>query len=136
MKVLVSACLLGENCKYNGGNNFDEKVAAFVQGKEVLPVCPELTLGCPRIPMEIVDGILINREGEIVDAQVRTAVAEILEQIRGEDIDSAVLKSRSPTCGVRQIYDGTFSRTLIDGSGVLAHALRDAGIRVIDAEDL
>ena len=136
MKILVSACLLGENCKYNGGNNYDEKVAEFVKDQEVIPLCPERVLGCPRVPMEIVDGVLINRDGEMVDGPVRTAVAETLEQIRGEHIHCAVLKSRSPTCGVHQVYDGTFSGRLVDGSGVLARALQEAGIRVMDAEDL
>lgn len=135
-KVLVSACLLGENCKYNGGNNYDPKVAAFTKNRTVIPVCPERCLGCPRIPMEIVDGVLTNREGRVLDEQVRAAVAEILDQIREEAIDCAVLKSRSPTCGVRQVYDGSFTGKLVSGSGVLAKALMDAGIRVIDAEDL
>ena len=135
-KVLVSACLLGENCKYSGGNNFDEKVAEFVRDREVIPVCPEKCLGCPRIPMEIVKGVLTNREGTVVDGPVRAAVAEILEEIREQNIDCAVLKARSPTCGVRQVYDGTFSGTLVSGSGVLARALMDAGYRVLDAEDL
>ena len=135
-KVLVSACLLGENCKYNGGNNLDPKVMEFVKDKPVIPVCPERCLGCPRTPMEIVNGVLTNRDGQVVDGQVRSAVAEILDQIRGECIACAVLKSRSPTCGVHQVYDGTFSGTLISGSGVLAKALMDAGYRVIDAEDL
>ena len=133
-KVLVSACLLGENCKYNGGNNFDPRVAEFVRGRNVVAVCPEKCLGCPRTPMEIVDGALQNRDGEDVDAPVRAAVAEILEQAEG--VTCAVLKSRSPTCGVHQVYDGTFSGTLISGSGVLAQALKDAGIPLIDAEDL
>ena len=135
-KALVSACLLGENCKYNGGNNYDPKVAAFTAGKTVIPVCPERCLGCPRTPMEIVNGVLTNRDGLVVDEQVRSAVAEILEQLREERIDCAILKSRSPTCGVRQVYDGTFSGTLVPGSGVLARALMDAGYRVLDAEDL
>lgn len=136
MKVLVSACLLGENCKYNGGNNYDSRVAAFVKDKEVIPVCPERVLGCPRIPMEIANGILTNRDGEVVDAKVRSAVAEILDSIRDQHIDCAVLKSRSPTCGVHQVYDGTFSGKLVEGSGVLAQALKEIGIRVMDAEDL
>lgn len=138
MKILVSACLLGRDCKYNGGNNFDPRVAEFVRGREVIEVCPEALagLGVPRVPMEIVDGVLINRAGENVDAPVRRAVAEILEQIKDEQIGCAVLKSRSPTCGVRQVYDGTFSGTLTDGMGVLARALTDAGYRVIDGEDL
>ena len=136
MKVLVSACLLGENCKYNGGNNRDEKVLAFLQDKEVIPVCPEVGLGVPRTPMEIVDGKLINKDGVAVDGVVRAAIAQILEKLKEEPVDLAILKSRSPTCGVKQVYDGTFSGTLIDGSGVLAQALQSAGIPTIDAEDI
>ena len=136
MKILVSACLLGRNCKYSGGNNLDENVVAFVQGHEVVPVCPEEAagLGIPRVPMEIVDGILINKEGVVVDEPVRRAVANIVEENR--DADLAILKSRSPTCGVKQVYDGTFSGALINGSGVLAQALKEAGIRIMDAEDI
>ena len=138
MKILVSACLLGENCKYNGGNNYSPKVAAFLEGHQVIPVCPEREagLGCPRVPMEIVNGRLINKEGVVVDDQVRDAIQKILQRIAGETVDCAVLKSRSPTCGVRQVYDGTFTGTLIPGAGVLTQALRAAGIRVIDAEEV
>lgn len=138
MKILVSACLLGENCKYNGDNNYCQKVASFLEGHTVIPVCPELEagLGCPRVPMEIVDGVLVNKEGVVVDAKVRAAVAAILQRIDGQRIDCAVLKSRSPTCGVRQVYDGTFSGTLIPGAGVLTQALQNAGIRVMDSEEV
>lgn len=138
MKVLVSACLLGRNCKYNGGNNISEPVMEFLRGREVIPVCPEVLagLGVPRTPIEIVDGVVTDRNGIVVDGVIRRAVAEILEQIQDEDIQCAVLKARSPTCGVRQVYDGSFSGKLIDGSGVLAQALKDAGIRVLEDEDL
>ena len=138
MKVIVSACLLGRNCKYNGGNNYDATVAAFLEGKEVIPVCPEelAGLGVPRTPMEIVDGVLINRDGINVDAPVRAAVAHILEEIKDQQIECAILKSRSPTCGVRQVYDGTFSARLISGTGTLAQALLDAGYIVLDNEEL
>ena len=136
MRVLVSACLLGENCKYNGGNNRDEKVAAFLADKEVVAVCPERILGIPRTPMELVDGKLINRDGVVVDCAVRDAVAEIMAMLRDAPVDMAVLKSRSPTCGVHQVYDGTFTGVLIDGSGVLAQTLMQMGISVVDAEDL
>lgn len=136
MKILVSACLMGRNCKYNGGNNFDRKVSEYIRGREVIAVCPEEILGMPRTPMEIVDGILINRDGEVVDGVVRAEVAKILETIRGEDIECCILKSRSPTCGVRQVYDGSFSGKLVDGMGVLAQALHNAGYRCVDAEEL
>ena len=105
MKVLVSACLLGRNCKYNGGNNYDPKVAAFLEGKQIIPVCPEVLagLGVPRVPIEIVGGELRDREGYSKDETLRSAVAQILDEIKNEDISCAILKSRSPTCGVKQV---------------------------------
>ena len=138
MKVLVSACLLGENCKYNGGNNYSSAVMDFVNGKEVIPVCPEMKAGygCPRIPIEIVDGVLFDRDGNNVDAPMRQAICHILEDIQGEKIACAVLKARSPTCGVHQVYDGTFSGTLVDGMGLFAKALQDAGYTVMDDEEI
>lgn len=137
-KIIVSACLLGRNCKYNGGNNFSPRVAEFVKGREVIEVCPEVLagLGIPRTPIEIQDGIVVDRDGNRVDEAIRAAVAQLLAELEGEKIHCAVLKSRSPTCGVRQVYDGSFSGTLVDGAGVLAQALMDAGYRVIDAEEL
>ena len=134
MKIMVSACLLGENCKYSGGNNLNEQVQAFVQGHRVIPVCPEEVLGIPRVPMEIVNGVLINKEGVCVDEPVRRAAEKIVAENR--DADLAILKSRSPTCGVRKVYDGSFSGRLIDGMGVLAQALQQTGIKIIDAEEI
>ena len=137
MKYVVSACLLGRNCKYNGGNNYSEKIVTFLKDKDVIAVCPEVLagLGVPRTPIEIVDGVLQDRNGNCVDKALRDAVQQILNQLRSEDIHCAILKSRSPTCGVRQVYDGSFSGKLIDGSGVLAQALKDAGYKVVDVED-
>ena len=137
MKVVVSACLLGENCKYNGGNNYSDAVAEFVKGREVIPVCPERLagLGVPREPIEIVDGIVRYKDGTSVDEALRKAVAEILAQLDGQDIECVILKSRSPTCGVKQVYDGTFSGKLVDGMGVLAAVLREKGYKVVDSED-
>ena len=138
MRVLISACLLGGNCKYNGGNNYNAAVAGFVKDKDVLPICPEMMagMGCPRTPIEIVDGVLMDRNGNNVDAAMGAAVAKSMELIRKEDIQCAILQSRSPTCGVNQIYDGSFSGKLIPGSGVLAQALKTVGYQVIDAEDI
>ena len=138
MKILVSECLLGENCKYNGGNNYSEKVAEYIKGHEVIAVCPECLGGLPtpRVPAEIVNGIVINREGEIVDTQFRKGAEIALEIAREEKIDVAILQSRSPSCGVKQIYDGTFSKTIIDGQGVFAELMRKDGFQLIDVEDL
>ncbi len=138
MKVVVSACLLGRNCKYNGGNNQNQRVIDFVQGKEVIEVCPEMLagLGVPRTPIEIVNGVILDKNGHNVDAPLRGAVAEILGSLRGEEIECAILKSRSPTCGVKEIYDGSFSGRLIPGKGVLADALANTGYTVIDCEDI
>lgn len=138
MKVLVSACLLGTNCKYNGGNNYNDKAIAFLKDKEVVPVCPEVLagMGIPRTPIELVDGVPMDREGNCVAEILNRAVAAVLEQIKGMEIECAVLQSRSPTCGVNQIYDGSFTGRKIPGSGILAQALKAAGIRVVDVEDL
>ena len=137
-KVLVSGCLLGENCKYNGGNNYNPRVVEFLKGKEVISICPEIMagMGCPRNPIEIVDGVLTDCHGKNVDALIRKSVMEIMERIRDEEIQCAVLQSRSPTCGVNQVYDGTFSGKLIPGSGIFAKSLMDAGYLVIDVEDI
>lgn len=137
-KVLVSGCLLGENCKYNGGNNYNPRVVEFLKGKEVISICPEIMagMGCPRNPIEIVDGVLTDCHGKNVDSLIRKSVMEIMERIRDEEIQCAILQSRSPTCGVNQVYDGTFSGKLIPGSGVFAKSLMDAGYRVIDGEDI
>ena len=137
-KVLVSGCLLGENCKYNGGNNYNPRIVEFLKDKEVISVCPEIMagMGCPRNPIEIVDGVLTDCHGKNVDSLIRKSVMEIMERIRDEEIQCAVLQSRSPTCGVNQVYDGTFSGKLIPGSGVFAKSLMDAGYLVIDVEDI
>ena len=138
MKILVSACLLGENCKYNGSNNYCAAVAEYVKDKEVITVCPEVMagMGIPRIPIEIIDGVLVDRNGNNVDAALRSAVAQAMELVRKEEIECAILQSRSPTCGVNEVYDGSFSGKLIPGAGVFAQALCNAGYHVIDAENI
>lgn len=138
MKILVSACLLGKNCKYNGGSNFSEHVMNYLCGHEAIPVCPELAggLSVPRPPCEIVDGVVMNANGENVDAAFRAGAALCVERAKEEKIDLAILQSRSPSCGVNQIYDGSFSGKIIEGSGVFASALREAGFKVMDAEAL
>ena len=136
--IIVSACLLGENCKYNGGNNYSERIERMLDGEEILPVCPEYLagLGVPRAPMELVDGVPYNINGECLKDKLDVAIDEIKRLAIEKGVSMAILKSRSPTCGVRKIYDGSFSHTLIPGMGLLARALGDMGIKVIDCEDI
>ena len=138
MVILVSACLLGENCKYNGGNNRNERVLRYVPGHEVIPVCPEVLGGlpCPRKPVEWVGERVLTRDGDDCTENFRIGVQRALEVIADQQVDLAILQSRSPTCGVKQIYDGTFSGVRIDGQGVLAKALAARGIPLMDAEDV
>lgn len=138
MKIMVSACLLGQKCKYNGGDNFSEQVAAFCEGHEVIPVCPEVAggLSVPRIPCEIVSGKVINKAGESKDREFRDGAEKCLAIAKRHKIDLAILQSRSPSCGVRQIYDGSFSGKRIEGAGVFASMLLQNGFRVIDVEDI
>ena len=138
MKILVSACLLGENCKYNGKNNYSERVAAYVAGHEVIPVCPEVLGGLtiPRDPSEIVDGVVTNCKGVSVDRQFRTGAEEALRIAKENAIDLAILQSRSPSCGAKKVYDGTFTGKLIPGQGVFAGLLRKNGFRVMDCEEI
>lgn len=138
MKIMVSACLLGQNCKYNGGNNYSEKVAEYIKGHEVIPVCPEVAGGLPtpRTPCEIVNDVVMNRDGENKDKEFRTGAKCCLEKALDEKVDMAILQSRSPSCGVRQIYDGTFSGRKIEGRGVFAELLAKNGVKVVDVEDI
>lgn len=136
--ILVSACLLGENCKYSGGNNYDQAVCDFVQGQKVVPVCPEVLGGLPtpRCPAEIVDGIVMNKEGVCVDEAFRAGAQKALAIAKENHVDLAVLQSRSPSCGVKEIYDGTFSGRKIPGQGVFAKMLQDEGIPTLDAGEV
>ena len=138
MKIMVSACLAGENCKYNGGNNQNEKVLQLMRKNEVIVVCPEQLGGLPtpRVLSEIRDGVVTAKDGRIVDAEFRTGAAKCLEIALRERPDLIILQSRSPSCGVKQRYDGTFTGTLTDRPGVTAELLMDHGFRVLDVEDL
>lgn len=138
MKIAVSACLLGENCKYNGGNNYNEKVAAFLEGHEVVGVCPEVLggLSTPRKPSEIVNGVVRHQDGTSVDAEFRKGAELALKIVLEQEVELVILQSRSPSCGPNIIYDGSFSKTLIPGDGIFVELLKKHGIRVVDAAEL
>ena len=130
MKVLVSSCIMGKNCKYNGGNNLNTKVVEFLKDKELLANMPT-----PRPSAEIVNGVVVDTNGNIVDNEYRHAVQLALNEIRNMQIDLVILQSRSPTCAVKNIYDGSFTGRLIKGQGLFAQALIKAGYKVLDSED-
>ena len=138
MIIVVSACLAGENCKYNGGNNRNKKVEALFNGNRIIPICPEVMGGLPtpRVPSEIVHGIVMNKDGVNVDREYRCGAEMALKIAEREQPDLVILQSRSPSCGVKQRYDGTFTGTLIDGPGLTAELLMRHGFRVVDVEDL
>ena len=136
--IAVTACLLGENCKYNGGNNYSEKLVDYIKGNDVLSVCPEVMGGLPvpRESAEIVNGVVSHKDGTSVDKEFRKGAKKALEIVKEENVDLVILQSRSPSCGVNSIYDGSFSGKLISGKGVFADLLQKNGIKVMDIADL
>lgn len=156
---IISACLLGENCRYNGGNNLSDWVKAVVEGKPYIAVCPEVSGGLPtpRSPAELVarpteegdvfcDGgrqrfVILDREGrEVTEAFLLGAERALQEAQKAADesgnpIELAILKANSPSCGCGNIYDGTFTGTLISGDGVFAALLKRSSIPVITERD-
>ena len=138
MKVIVSACLAGDNCKYNGGNNINKKMMGFLKSHEMLKVCPEVLGGLPtpRPSAEIVDGNVINTEGKNITKEFTLGAQKAFEIVQKEKPDLIILQSRSPSCGIKQIYDGTFSGNKIPGHGLFAELCIKAGYKVLDIEDL
>lgn len=134
--ILVSACLTGKNCKYNGGNNLNMKLVEFLKDKEYILVCPELQagLGVPRKPVEIVDNKIKDKEGIDYTNKINKGIDEILEKIDLDKVEYAILQSRSPSCGVLNVYDGTFSGKVLEGQGCFAKRLIEKNIKVFDIE--
>ena len=160
-KILVSACLAGRNCKYNGKNNLNEKILKLVdEGKAVL-VCPEQLGGLPtpRVPSEILSKRIeeiknfnnkqekdstnikslktrvINKEGEDVTKQFTKGAEETLKIAKKYNIKKAILKSKSPSCGYGKIYDGSFSGNLIEGNGITTNLLLENGIKIMSSDE-
>lgn len=145
--ILVSACLAGINCKYNGRNNYIEEFEKMVARGEAMPVCPEQLGGCPtpRPAVEISGGTgadildgrccAIRKNGEDVTDKLIKGAEEVLKIAKLTGAGKAVLKARSPSCGLGTIYDGTFTGKLIKGNGVTAELLIRKGIKVTTEED-
>ncbi|TQQ84351.1 DUF523 domain-containing protein [Peptacetobacter hominis] len=146
--IAVSACLLGIDCKYSGGNNRNEKVIEFVKDKPFIAICPEQMGGLctPRNPSEIKGGrgedvldkkatVISNTGSDVTENFVKGAVESFkLAELSG--VDMAILKNGSPSCGSSRIYDGSFSGVKISGEGVTTALFRKNGIKVISEDDI
>ena len=138
--VIVSACLLGVRCNHKGAASPSAAVQGLAARRPLIPICPEVAggLAIPRPAAELraVDGRVVTGSGvDVTDAYERGAQRAV-EVALAAGAREAVLKARSPSCGCHQIYDGSFSRTLVDGEGVTAAALREAGIEARSEEEL
>lgn len=140
--ILVSACLVGINCKYNGGNNFNPKILELVKAGEAIFVCPEQLGGLttPRLPAEIryINNKLhvIDKNGNDVTTEYFRGANGVLKLAKELDIKKAILKSKSPACGYKNIYDGNFTNTLINNNGILAQILIDNDIEVVSSDSI
>ena len=133
MKILVSACLLGENCKYSGGNNKNEEIIALGKKHRLIAVCPEKLAGLPipRPPAEIRDGRVYNKSGLDITDLFADGAEKALYVAEEAGCQLAILKERSPSCGFGKIYDGTFTGNLTDGNGFAADLLYNNGITIL-----
>ncbi len=138
--MLVSACLLGVNCRYNGIPKANDKVLTLLENKNLtlIPVCPEQLGGLPtpRVPSERCGDLVVNAEGIDVTEQYRRGAEEALKLAKLYQVDGAILKAKSPSCGCGKIYDGTFAKVLCDGDGVTTQYLKENDIPVMTEEDL
>lgn len=133
MKAVVCGCLLGINCKYNGKNNKNEELLAYLEDKTVVPVCPETMGGLPipRNPIEWLGGKAIDSDGKDFTKEFRIGAEKALELLKREDPELVVLQPRSPSCGVGKIYDGTFTKHLIEDHGDFAELVLTSGYEVL-----
>ncbi len=131
MKILVSACLLGENCKYNGKNNFKQLIVDLASKFELVPICPESFggLSIPRLPSEIANDKVINASDIDVTFEFNNGAYKTLQIALDKQVKYAILKEKSPSCGVHYIYDGTFTGQLIPGQGITTRLLEANGIK-------
>lgn len=137
-KIVVSACLLGENCKYNGGNNLCSELVKLRDKYNLIPICPETFGGLksPREPAEICGNRILLKNGEDVTSEFCKGAKISLEIAKEHNCKYAILKERSPSCGVNFIYDGTFSNNIIKGMGITAKLLSDNCIMLLSENEI
>lgn len=138
--VLISACLLGNNCKYSGDSNRlgEAELAALRAGYRLIPVCPEMAGGLPvpREPSEILGERVLSSAGTDVSREYRRGAEIALRIARRFSCAAALLKENSPSCGSSSVYDGSFSSRLVPGSGISAALLRKSGIPVFGESEI
>lgn len=135
-RYLVSACLAGCNCRFDGGNKNNEKIKALVESGEAIAVCPEELgeLSTPRPPAEIKNNRVMTSLGKDVTLHYSLGALRALQIAQDHQIEEALLKSKSPMCGSNKIYDGSFSKNLIAGDGFLAKMLKERNIKVTEVD--
>ena len=135
--LLVSACLIGEPCRYDGSAKLTDAVTVLADHFELIPVCPEVLggLATPRLPSERLGPRVVRSDGVDISAEFSLGAEKTLRIALERGVVAAILKSKSPSCGVGKIYDGSFSGTLIAGNGVAVDALIEAGIPVYRETD-
>ena len=140
--ILVSACLVGINCKYSGGNNYNQKIFDLVKEGKAIPICPEQLggLNTPRKPVElkVINGkrYAIDNEGNDFTENFERGALEVLNLAKNLNINKAILQPRSPSCGVNKIYSGNFDNKLVDGNGILTELLKQNGIDVLTPNEI
>lgn len=140
--ILVSACLVGINCKYSGGNNYNQKIFDLVKEGKAIPICPEQLggLNTPRKPVElkVINGkrYAIDNEGNDLTENFERGALEVLNLAKNLNINKAILQPRSPSCGVNKIYSGNFDNKLVDGNGILAELLKQNGIDALTPNEI
>ena len=132
-KIIVSACLLGTPCRYDGRSKPCENVLSLKERFEIIPVCPEVLggLSTPRLPCEMKNGRVIRQDGEDMTAFYQKGAEITLTLAKENACKIAILKEKSPSCSPHQHYDGTFTKKLVDGLGITAKLLCENGIRVL-----
>ena len=131
-KLLISSCLLGNNVKYNGKNNYISGIEALKDKYDLIIICPEVMggLSIPRIPSEIIESEVINKEGKNVTKEFNKGADIAIDLVKKYKIKKALLKDGSPSCGSTYIYDGTFSNTKISNVGVTVKYLKNENIKI------
>ena len=137
-KLLISACILGINCKYNGKNNYNELVEELKKKYELIPVCPEVLggLSIPRNPSEIKGNTVISNRGVDVTKEFNLGAKMAFNIAKDNNIKIALLKDGSPSCGKNYIYDGTFTKTKIKGYGIFSSLLINNEIEIYTENDI